>query len=256
MSGREARHAPPTPCSDLARRLWTTACRHVHLTRTFRSLSRTGIRARAATPSAGRVAVMRLTIRPVDPWDDHEMDVLQDLYVEAARAEVPDARVFSRADSVAYLRRPPGGVVLPTPSPAFEGRQQMVGQAWVVGSTTDNLHLAHLWAWVPPRFGRRGVGTALVRHAEQHVRDLGRRTAVTQTWIGDGGGGYRPVRRAARLRAGQHPGRAPAAAADGRGDARPARGGGGGRARRRTGCRPCSARSPPSWPRASATSTT
>jgi GNAT superfamily N-acetyltransferase len=133
---------------------------------------------------------MPLTIRPVDPWDDHEMDVLQDLYVEAARAEVPDARLFSRADSVAYLRRPPGGSFSDAFA-AFED-EQMVGQAWVVGSTTDNLHLAHLWAWVPPRFGRRGVGTALVRHAEQHVRDLGRRTAVTQTWIGEGDGGYRP----------------------------------------------------------------
>ena len=26
---------------------------------------------------------MSLTIRPVDPWDEHEMDVLQELYVEA-----------------------------------------------------------------------------------------------------------------------------------------------------------------------------
>jgi hypothetical protein len=67
----------------------------------------------------------------------------------------------------------------------------MVGQTWVVGSTIDNLHLAHLWAWVPPRFGRRGHGAALVEVAEQHLRELGRRTAVTQTWIGDGSGGYR-----------------------------------------------------------------
>ena len=39
-------------------------------------------RAGGRSPSGGRVAVMPLTIRPVDPWDDHEMDVLQDLYVE------------------------------------------------------------------------------------------------------------------------------------------------------------------------------
>ena len=130
---------------------------------------------------------MSVSIRPVDPWDEDEMDVLQALYVEAQRAEVPDARVYSRADSVALLRRTEGGVFYH----AFAGfaGDQMVGQTWVVGSTIDNLHLAHLWAWVPPRFGRRGYGAALVEVAEQHLRGLGRRTAVTQTWIGDGSGG-------------------------------------------------------------------
>ena len=125
---------------------------------------------------------MSLTIRPVDPWDEDEMDLLQAQYVEAQRAEVPDARVYSRADSVALLRREPGGVFYH----AFAGLDgdELVGQTWVVGSTIDNLHLAHLWAWVPPRFGRRGYGTALAEHAEQHVRELGRRTAVSQTWIG------------------------------------------------------------------------
>jgi RimJ/RimL family protein N-acetyltransferase len=132
---------------------------------------------------------MSLSIRPVDPWDEDEMDVLQALYVEAQRAEVPDARVYSRADSVALLRRTEGGVFYHAFA-GFEG-DHMVGQTWVVGSTIDNLHLAHLWAWVPPRFGRRGHGTALVEVAEQHLRELGRRTAVTQTWIGDGSGGYR-----------------------------------------------------------------
>ena len=53
---------------------------------------------------------MSVSIRPVDPWDEDEMDVLQALYVEAQRAEVPDARVYSRADSVALLRRTEGGV--------------------------------------------------------------------------------------------------------------------------------------------------
>ena len=137
---------------------------------------------------------MSLTIRPVDPWDEHEMDLVQDLYVEAQRAEVHDARVYSRADSVALLRREPGGVFYHAFA-GFEGPddREMIGQTWVVGSTIDNLHLAHLWAWVPPRFGRRGHGTALVEYAEQHVREMGRRTAVSQTWIGaDGHGGYRP----------------------------------------------------------------
>jgi GNAT superfamily N-acetyltransferase len=135
------------------------------------------------------MSAQSLSIRPVDPWDEDEMDVLQALYVEAQRAEVPDARVYSRTDSVALLRRQEGGVFYHAFA-GFEGGR-MVGQTWVVGSTVDNLHLAHLWAWVPPRFGRRGHGTALVEVAEQHLRELGRRTAVTQTWVGDGTGGYR-----------------------------------------------------------------
>jgi GNAT superfamily N-acetyltransferase len=69
----------------------------------------------------------------------------------------------------------------------------MVGQVWLMGSTTDNLHRAQLFAWVPPRFGRQGVGTALVRHGEDHLRTArGRRSVVTQTWLGsDGQSGYR-----------------------------------------------------------------
>jgi GNAT superfamily N-acetyltransferase len=134
---------------------------------------------------------MSLTIRPADPWDEHEMDLVQDLYVEAQRAEVPDARVYSRADSVALLRRPEGARFYHA-FVALEGAT-MLGQAWAVGSNLDNLHRASLWAWVPPRYGRRGVGSALVHHAEQHLIELRRRTAVTQTWMGlDGRSGYRP----------------------------------------------------------------
>ena len=48
---------------------------------------------------------MSVSIRPVDPWDEDELVVLQALYVEAQRAEVPDARVYSRADSVLSLTR-------------------------------------------------------------------------------------------------------------------------------------------------------
>jgi GNAT superfamily N-acetyltransferase len=138
---------------------------------------------------------MSLTIRPVDPWDEHEMDVLQEQYVEAQRAAVPDARIFSRAESVAALRPPVGGFFHDAFA-AFDGDatpEHMVGQAWAMGSTTDNLHRALVLAWVPPRFGRRGVGTALVRHTEDHLlHACARRTAVTQTWLGaDGQTGYR-----------------------------------------------------------------
>ncbi len=131
-----------------------------------------------------------LTIRPVDPWDEHEMDVVQELYVEAQQAEVPDARVYSRADSVAFLRHS-GSEVFYHAFVACDG-DEILGQVWTVGNTTANTHLGDVWAWVPPRHGRRGIGTALARHGEDHLRQMGRRTAVTQTWIGrDGTSGYR-----------------------------------------------------------------
>jgi predicted N-acetyltransferase YhbS len=134
---------------------------------------------------------MTLHIRPVDPWDEDEMDTLQQQYVEAQRAEVPDSRIFSRAESVAALRPPEGGYFYD----AFVALEadEIIGQVWTMGSTTDNLHRAQLYAWVPPRSGRRGVGTALVRHGENHLRTArGRREVVTQTWLGpDGKSGYR-----------------------------------------------------------------
>ena len=188
-----------------------------------------------------------LTIRPVDPWDEDEMDVLQAQYAEAARAEVPDARVYSRADSVTLLRRQEGGMFYHAFA-GFEGpdNTEMVGQTWVVGSTVDNLHLAHLWAWVPPRFGRRGHGTALVRYAEQHVRDLGRRTGREP-----GLDRLPTLRGTPRVLAGPDAGRAPPTAADGRGEARPARGGSRRPQRGLHPAEPSWARSPKSWSRGS-----
>jgi GNAT superfamily N-acetyltransferase len=138
---------------------------------------------------------MSLAIRPVDPWDEAELNALQAQYVEAQRAEVPDARVFSRAESATMLRRPPGPAFYDAFA-AFDGEtspDRMRGQVWVTGSTTDNLHQAFLWAWVPPRYARRGIGSTLVRHAEAHLRQQrDRRTAVTVTWLGrDGQSGYK-----------------------------------------------------------------
>ena len=109
------------------------------------------------------------------------MDLLQELYVEAQRAEVPDARVYSRADSVALLRDASGRRLLPRVR-RLRGRPRWSARPGWSGSTVDNLHLAHLWAWVPPRFGRRGHGTALVDGTPSSTcATLGRRTAV-QTW--------------------------------------------------------------------------
>ena len=81
---------------------------------------------------------MSLTIRLVDPWDEDEMDVLQQQYVEAQRAEVPDARVCSRAESETMLRRPPGPAFYDAFA-AFDGDPTpdgMAGQVWATGSTT------------------------------------------------------------------------------------------------------------------------
>ena len=78
---------------------------------------------------------MSLTIRPVDPWDEHEMDVLQEQYVEAQRAEVPDARVYSRADSVALLRRTGAGCST-TRSPASRATRWSARPGWSAARPT------------------------------------------------------------------------------------------------------------------------
>ena len=116
---------------------------------------------------------MSLTIRPVDPWDEHEMDVLQAQYAEAARAEVPDARVYSRADSVALLRRPEGGVFYHAFA-GFEGRDRWSARPGWWAAPIDNLHLAHLWAWVP---------AALRAAGPRHRPGRGTPSSTSATWV-------------------------------------------------------------------------
>lgn len=113
-----------------------------------------------------------LDIRPVDPSDDAEMRVYQDIYEQAERAEFPDASVYTLEDTVVVLSRAPLGWFYRGYA-AFEvGR--MVGEGLIVGHTVDNVRTARLWVWVPPPDRGRGVGSAIEEFLVKECRQLGR----------------------------------------------------------------------------------
>ncbi|MGH3471636.1 MAG: GNAT family N-acetyltransferase [Nocardioidaceae bacterium] len=113
-----------------------------------------------------------LDVRPVDPTAEDEMRRYQQLYVEAERAELPDATVYSLQDAVSVLSRAPLGRFYRGYA-AFE-RGRMVGEGMLTGGLVDNLESAKLWAWVPPSERRRGVGSAVTEFMVDECRRLGR----------------------------------------------------------------------------------
>ncbi|HET7172751.1 MAG TPA: hypothetical protein VFI30_00555 [Nocardioidaceae bacterium] len=110
------------------------------------------------------------------------MDAFQGLYAEATLAEQPDARLYSRAEAVAVLRGSAKGWFFKGFA-AFEG-DQMVGELLVNGSLIDNLRVAKLWVWVPPRFARRGIGSALAEFGARYCAEQGRTVLQTELYLG------------------------------------------------------------------------
>jgi GNAT superfamily N-acetyltransferase len=127
--------------------------------------------------------VSDLLIRAVDPHDDADMDGFQDVYAAAERAEDPGVGLYSREDAVAMLTV--------DSSQLFDGFGAfvdgvMVGESVLMGSTRDNLELAQVLLWVDPQHRRRGYGTRLLTHIEDHAQARGRRILRVQTRVGDG----------------------------------------------------------------------
>lgn len=123
-----------------------------------------------------------LEIRRVDAWDEAEMDDFQDLYAEATLAEDPDAPLYSRDETVAVLRQSSAGWFFDGFG-AIDG-DQLVRELLVSGSLIDSLRVAKVSVWVPPRFARRGVGSALAEFAEQHCAEVGRTVLQTEAALG------------------------------------------------------------------------
>ncbi|MGA8247202.1 MAG: GNAT family N-acetyltransferase [Nocardioides sp.] len=123
-----------------------------------------------------------LEIRPLDPYDDADMDGFQEVYAAAELAEDPDAHLYSRADGIAMLTSKDGGYTADAFG-AFVGAR-MVGESMVNRFLRDNLDLANVWVWVDPDHQRRGVGTRLLGHAEEDARSHGRTLAHVQARIG------------------------------------------------------------------------
>ncbi len=103
--------------------------------------------------SAGHAAMSR---RPVDLWPDWEI----------SRLSLPEVDPENR-------------VVL---LGAYEV-DAMVGSALVFMPLKDNTHLGALEVYVPPEHRRRGVGTALLEHAEEIVVAGGRTTLIADVRV-------------------------------------------------------------------------
>jgi GNAT superfamily N-acetyltransferase len=129
--------------------------------------------------------VPELVIRPVDPYDDADMDAFQEVYASAERAEDPGAHLYSREDGISLLTSTEAGRFNEGIG-AFQG-DLMVGEAMLAGSRIDNLDNVRIWVWVAPDHARQGIGATLVAHAEQRARDLGRSVAHAQARIGADG---------------------------------------------------------------------
>ena len=126
--------------------------------------------------------VSELVIRRLDPMDDADMDAFQEVYAAAELAEDPDAHLYSRADGIAILTSKDGGFDADAFGAFVDGR--MVGESMVNRSLRDNLELADVWVWVDPDHQRRGVGTRMLTHAEEHARSHGRTLSHVQGRIG------------------------------------------------------------------------
>jgi len=127
--------------------------------------------------------VSELVIRPVDPYDEADLDGFQDVYAAAERAEDPDVGLYSREDGFAMLTSDTAELF-----DAFGAfvDGSMVGESILMGSTRDNLELAQVLVWVDPRHQRRGYGAHLLAHVEEHARTRGRRILRAQARVGEG----------------------------------------------------------------------
>lgn len=136
-------------------------------------------------PPPGTVAdVSELEIRPVDPYDDADMDAFQEVYAAAERAEDPDVALFSRADGVAMLTSDDTSSLFDAFGAFVDGR--MVGESILMGSHRDNRDMARVLLWVDPRHQRHGYGARLLDHVEDHGRAQGRTLLRAQARVGDG----------------------------------------------------------------------
>jgi GNAT superfamily N-acetyltransferase len=128
--------------------------------------------------------VSELMIRPVDPYDEADLDGFQDVYAAAERAEDPDVGLYSREDGKAMLTSDTAELF-----DAFGAfvDGSMVGESVLMGSTRDNLEVAQVLVWVDPRHQRHGYGARLLAHVEEHAaHSRGRRILRAQARVGEG----------------------------------------------------------------------
>lgn len=129
-----------------------------------------------------------LRIRRLDPADTEAMREFQRVYVEAESLACPGGRLYSAEDGASVIADTAGA--FGEGYGAYLG-DRMVGELIVFGSTRSNLDRGTLLIWVAPDSARRGVGSRLLAHGEQRLRDRGRRIAQAYAQLGeDGASGY------------------------------------------------------------------
>jgi len=115
---------------------------------------------------------MDFSIRPLRRDDPADVDASFDVGQEALRHDIPDFPPLSRID---YHR----GLLHPWPGQevhhwvAVDGAD-VVGTVMLELPVLDNLHMGYTDIQVRPAYRRRGVGSALYRHAADFVRSVGR----------------------------------------------------------------------------------
>ncbi|HKE71520.1 MAG TPA: GNAT family N-acetyltransferase [Nocardioidaceae bacterium] len=113
-----------------------------------------------------------ITIRRLNPYDDAEFAAFHAAYNAADSFERPHAATWSIEELVIPLRRK--GVDSDHYGLIAQDGDDVVGVAMLELPLTDNLELADVGVWVPPKHRRRGIGTALARQIAVDLRQRGR----------------------------------------------------------------------------------
>lgn len=117
-----------------------------------------------------------LEIAEVDPFDDQAFDAWHGVYVEAERFGREETATYWPLEELRVQMQEPSSRAL---SLAYAGRidGRTVVAGWLQLPLLDNLDRAELSVHVLPGHRRRGLGTAMLAHLEQRVRERGRSVA-------------------------------------------------------------------------------
>jgi GNAT superfamily N-acetyltransferase len=122
---------------------------------------------------------MSIEIRPVDPDDERAIREFHDIYVACGRQAT--GFIAMPYEELAAVIREPTGDFAYTGFLAYDG-DEAVGEGWYAAYLRTNLDQVRATPRVLPPHRRRGIGSALLAHVEEHARASGRTSVVTNTF--------------------------------------------------------------------------